>query len=99
MESSGREGVIKSRDEKTGLITTDGEKMAQLSEDEKWEERSLNEVFQSEVGEAEDVYSMAAQQLADRDVAMSIFNLRKSMMNEDYRAIFDKKNRFIGEDT
>lgn len=93
----GRENVIKSRDEKTGLITTDGEKMAQLSEDEQWEGRPISEVFENEI--EDDVYSMAAQQLADRDVAMSIFNLRKSMMNEDYRAIFDKKNRFIGEDT
>lgn len=93
-----RDGIVKWKDEETGLVTADGEKMAKLSEQEEWEERSLLEVFQNEMDENEDVYSMASEQLADRDVAASIFNLRKVLQTEDYRRIFDKKNRFIGDD-
>ena len=93
-----RDGVIKSRDEKTGLITADGEKMAAMSEEEQWESRSLLEVFENEMDENEDVNSLASQELAKRDVAMSIFNLRKVLQTEDYKRIFDKRNRFIGED-
>jgi len=79
-------------------ITTDGEKMAQLSEEEEWETKPISQVFSNEMKENEDVYSLASQQLASRDVAASIWDLRKSLQGEDYRKIFDKKNRFIGED-
>ena len=92
-----REHVTKSRSEETGLITADGEKMARLSEIEQWELRSLLEVFENEG--SEDVSSAASKQLAERDMAASIFNLRKQMQTEDYRRIFDSRNRFIGEDT
>jgi hypothetical protein len=91
--------VVKSVDAKTGLITADGEKMAAISEAEDWEFRSLSEVFQSEINENGDVYSRTNRQLADRDVAASIWNLRKELKTEDYLRIFDKKNYFIGEDT
>jgi len=94
-----REKVTKSRNEETGLITADGEKMARISENEQWEMRSLQEVFENEIGDTEDVTSMASKQLAERDVAASIFNLRKQMKTEDYRRIFDTRNHFIGEDT
>lgn len=97
-KSDKRGSVVKWKDEVTGLITTDGDMMAALSEEEEWETRPLLEIFQYEVQEMEDVYSLASKQLAERDVAASIFDLRKSLQNEDYRAIFDKKNRFIGED-
>lgn len=93
-----RDGVIKSRDEKTGLITADGEKLAKLSEAEVWENRSLLEVFDNDLDEDAAVYARATTGLADRDVAASIYGLRKQLMNEDYRQIFDKRNRFIGED-
>ncbi|CAB9496544.1 expressed unknown protein [Seminavis robusta] len=93
-----RERVIKARDESTGLITADGEKMAAMSEQEEWEIRPLSEVFDNEMEENADVYSLASQQLADRDVVASIWNLRKVMKTEDYMRIFDKKNWFIGED-
>ena len=79
-------------DENTGLFTTDGDKMAELSEEEEWESRPLLEVFESEI---EDTSSSV---LNERDVAASIFNLRKTLQMEDYRKIFDKRNRFIGED-
>ena len=92
-----REGVIKSRDEDTGLIIADGEKMATLSEQEEWENKSLLEVFENEIDENEDVYSVESQRLASRDLAASVWDLRKKL-GGDYQRIFDKKNRFIGED-
>jgi hypothetical protein len=91
-----RQRVIKTVDESTGLITTDGEKMAELSEEEEWEVRTLSEVFENEISD-KDVYSAASQQLASRDVAASIWNLRKTLQSDDYKKIFDEKNRFIGE--
>ena len=94
-----RAKVTKKLDQETGLITADGEKMARLSEIEQWEMRSLLEVFESEIEGTEDVNSLASKQLAERDVAASIFNLRKQMKTEDYRRIFDTTNHFIGEDT
>ena len=93
-----RDSVIKSRNEETGLITADGERMAAISEQEEWEVRSLYEVFENEIKENEDVYSLASQQLAARDVAASIFDLRKKLQTDDYKAIFNKRNPFIGED-
>ena len=93
-----REGVIKSRNAETGLLVADGERMAALSEKEEWENRSLLEVFENEMAENEDVYSLASQQLAARDVAASIFDLRKQLQTDDYKKIFNKRNPFIGED-
>jgi hypothetical protein len=65
--------------------------MAKLSEEEEWESRSLLEVFQNERGPAKE------HKLADRDVAASIFNLRRVLQTEDFQRIFDQRNRFIGE--
>lgn len=93
-----RKGVIKSRNEETGLLVADGERMAALSEKEEWQMRSLLEVFENEMNENEDVYSTASQQLAARDVAASIFDLRKQLQTDDYKKIFNKRNPFIGED-
>jgi len=90
-----RDSVIKSKDETTGQVVADGEKMASLSEQEEWEVRSLYDVFKDETQEA---FSMATSQLAERDVAASIYNLRKTLKMEDYKRIFDRNNRFIGED-
>lgn len=94
-----RDGVVKTKNEETGLVTADGERMAAISEEEDWEARSLSEVFQSEISEDQDVYSTASQQLAERDVVASIWGLRQRLQTEDYQRIFDKRNRFIGEDT
>jgi hypothetical protein len=93
-----RDGVIKSRNAETGLVTADGERMAALSEKEEWEARSLLEVFENEIEENEDVYSLTSQQLAKRDVAASIFDLRKQLQTDDYKKIFNTRNPFIGED-
>ena len=87
-----KDRVIKYQDEDTGLFTTDGDKMAQLSEEEEWESRPLLEVFESEIEDN------SSSSLNERDVAASIFGLRKTLQTEDYRRIFDKSNRFIGED-
>ena len=92
-----RDIVIKSRND-NGLITVNGEEMAKLSEEETWSARPLGEVFENELNEDEDVYALATESLRQRDVAASIFNLRKSMQPQDYQKIFDKKNYFIGED-
>jgi hypothetical protein len=88
-----RDQVTKYRDEATGLITTDGEKMAAMSESEVWETRSLLDM-NDDVPDK----STASKRLADRDVAASIFNMRRHLQVNDYRKIFDTKNRFIGED-
>jgi hypothetical protein len=88
--NSKREKVIKSQNEE-GLFTTDGDLMAKLSEEEEWESRSLFEVFQNERNRPE------KNLLAERDVAASIFNLRKQLQTEDFQRIFDQRNRFIGE--
>jgi hypothetical protein len=85
-----KEKVIKNKN-KEGLFTTDGDLMAKLSEEEEWESRPLLEVFQNERGDA------PKDSLADRDVAASIFNLRKVLQTEDFQRIFDQRNRFIGE--
>jgi len=90
--SSKKELVTKTQNDK-GLITTDGDIMAQLSEQEVWEQRPLAVVFPDE--EEEDAVSSS---LADRDVAASIYGLRKSLQNDDYRKIFDTRNRFIGDE-
>eukprot|EP00547_Thalassionema_nitzschioides_P008014 CAMPEP_0194202144 /NCGR_PEP_ID=MMETSP0156-20130528/2248_1 /TAXON_ID=33649 /ORGANISM="Thalassionema nitzschioides, Strain L26-B" /LENGTH=159 /DNA_ID=CAMNT_0038927553 /DNA_START=170 /DNA_END=646 /DNA_ORIENTATION=- len=67
-----RESVVKTKDDK-GLITVNGDKMAKLSEDESWQARPLGEVFENELDEDEDVYSLASKQLGERDVAASIW--------------------------
>lgn len=96
LETKKRKEVIKSKSEDTGLITTDGELMAALSEEEDWEVKSLMDVFESESTRGR--HDVVDDGLANRDVAASIFNLRLHMMDEDYRKIFNKRNRFIGED-
>mmetsp|Transcript_9489 Transcript_9489/g.10535 ORF Transcript_9489/g.10535 Transcript_9489/m.10535 type:complete len:190 (-) Transcript_9489:211-780(-) len=96
-ERSKRELVVKSG-KKDEVITVKGDEMAKLSEGENWEARPLGEAFENELNENEDVYSLATKQLAQSDVAARIWNLRKTMQTDDYKRIFDKKNRFIGED-
>ena len=91
-EKQKRDQVTKTTDG-NGLITTDGEEMARLSEGEEWEARAFADVFQSE----NDKYKMVNEQLSERDVAASMFNLRVTLQNEDFMKIFNERNRFIGE--
>lgn len=86
---------------KTGEIIADGETMASLSKSEPWERRSLSQMFQKEkrtdfdgnVVEGED--EMDAR-LSDKEM-MGIYNLRKQLQNDDFKKVFDSRNRFIGE--
>ena len=87
-----KEKVIKNQNENDGTFTTDGDLMAKLSEQEEWESRPLLEVFRNERKA-----TTADDALSDRDVAASIYGLRKSLQLEDFQKIFDKRNRFIGE--
>jgi hypothetical protein len=87
-----RELVIKSINDE-GLITTDGEKMASISEKETWEIRRLDDVFASEAK----VSSMAGRSLSEKDTAANIFALRRQLQDSDFLKIFDKRNRFIGD--
>jgi hypothetical protein len=91
-----RELVTKTKDEESGLITTDGEKMASLAEGEKWESRGLYDLFENEREEDEETLQKEAR--ASRDVARSMMGLKMIMNKEDFDAIFDKRNRFIGEE-
>ena len=86
-----RDMVVKATNAQ-GLVTTNGDLMAQLSESEEWEVRSLVEVFESE-----SKTSSRDNSLANRDVAASIFGLQRVLQTEDFQKIFDKRNRFIGE--
>lgn len=87
-----RSQVIKSTDGKTGLITTDGELMAELSEYEQWEMRRFDE-------QDEETAHQKAMKKRDLEVAQAIFNLRRQLKDGDYERIFDKTNYFIGEDS
>mmetsp|Transcript_36154 Transcript_36154/g.75991 ORF Transcript_36154/g.75991 Transcript_36154/m.75991 type:complete len:271 (+) Transcript_36154:57-869(+) len=89
---------IKSKTESGGIIA-DGDTMASLSKSEPWEVRSLTQMFEKEKhfdydGNETDGDTST---LADRDVASSIYNLRKKLQNEDFRKVFDSRNRFIGD--
>uniref|UniRef100_A0A7S1YGT0 Uncharacterized protein n=1 Tax=Grammatophora oceanica TaxID=210454 RepID=A0A7S1YGT0_9STRA len=89
--------VIVSRDE-NGLIRTDGEKMDKKSESEQWHSKSLSELLHGPITKSEELKRKKNKALEERDVAASLYNLRKTLQNEDFRRIFDKRNRFIGEE-
>ena len=76
--------------------------MTSLSNSEPWELRSLSDIgFESEARSDFDGNLVADEDvkktLAERDLAASIYNLRKVMQTEDFRRVFDSRNRFIGE--
>ena len=87
----------------SGSIIADGAAMTSLSNSEPWELRSLSQIgFESEArsdydGNIVEVDSGSTSSLADKDVAMSIYNLRKTLQNEDFKSVFNSRNRFIGE--
>jgi len=87
-----RTKLTKSIDDESGLIRTDGELMAAMSEAEDWEIRDLFDCFEDELEESD-----LSKQLRERDVAASLYGLRVRMQNEDYSKIFNKKNYWIGE--
>ena len=89
-----RASVTKQVMDDTGLITTDGDLMAAMSEEEEWSERSLLEIFTDETFDDEELVNEA---MIQRDVAASINAMRVRMDNKDFEKIFDARNRFIGE--
>ena len=87
---------------KSGEIIADGDEMATLSKSEPWERRSLSQMFVKEKGTDWDGNIIDKDEvdrsvIMDKDVARSVYNLRKSMQTEDFRKVFDPRNRFIGE--
>jgi len=89
---------IKSTTE-TGEIIADGDTMASLSISEPWEVRSLTQMFEKENHVDYDGNETDGDngKWANRDVASSIYNLRKKLQTEDFRKVFDSKNWFIGD--
>jgi len=91
---------IKSKTD-SGEIIADGNAMSEIAAKEAWERRSLTQMFDKEARkdwDGNDVLNeIDGSVLADRDVARSIYNLRKSMQNDDFKKVFDPRNRFIGE--
>lgn len=87
----------------SGSIIADGAAMTSLSNSEPWELRSLSQIgFECEArsdydGNIVEVDTSSTSSLADKDVAMSIYNLRKTLQNEDFKSVFNSRNRFIGE--
>lgn len=87
---------------KSGEIIADGDTMTSLSNSEPWERRSLSDIgFESEARSDFDGNLVADEDvkrtLAERDLQASIYNLRKVLQTEDFRKVFDPRNRFIGE--
>jgi len=88
----------------SGSIIADGETMTRISSTEQWSRRKLSEMFSKEshldyAGKPIDDQTIdkVGTVLADRDVVASIWNLRKTLQNDDFARVFDKRNRFIGD--
>lgn len=83
-----------------GGVIADGEKMASLSKSESWEKRSLSQMFAKEKRidfDGKLVENDDGKAIANKDVAMAIFNLRKQLQNDDFKKVFNSRNPFIGE--
>ena len=90
---------IKSKTQ-SGEIVADGETMAALSKSEAWERRSLGQMFQKEKRVDFDgnvVEEDRDRALSEKDLARNIFNLRRQLQDNDFKRVFDDRNRFIGE--
>lgn len=82
-------------------IVADGATMTTLSDSEPWELRPLNQMFLREprsdydgnlVSESSD-----GSKLAEKDLARSIMNMKRQLQGEDFKKVFDQRNRWIGE--
>lgn len=78
--------------------------MTALSKSEPWEARSLKDLkFTKEPRSdydgnvVDENANGSGARMADKDVAVSIYNLRKMLQGEDFKKVFDSRNRFIGE--
>jgi len=77
-----------------GKIRPSAELMEKLAEEEDWELRMLDEMFEDQIPQPTDM----EKKLQKKDIGMTMYNLRKSMQNEDFRKIFNSKNPRIGEE-
>jgi len=77
-----------------GKIRPSAELMEKLAEEEDWELRMLDEMFEDQIPQPTDM----EKKLQKKDIGMTMYNLRKSMQNEDFRRIFNSKNPRIGEE-
>jgi hypothetical protein len=83
-------------------IIADGETMSQLSKSEPWEYRPLSQMFDREPradydGNIVQGENSGGATLADKDLARNILALKKMLQNEDFKRVFDQRNRFIGD--
>jgi hypothetical protein len=84
-------------------IVADGATMTALSNSEPWESRPLNQMFASEARSDYDGNLISADEiermgkLAERDLARNILALKRELQNEDFKKVFDQRNRWIGD--
>jgi hypothetical protein len=84
-------------------IVADGATMTTISASEPWELRPLNQMFVREprtdydgnlVTETSDG---SKSTLAEKDLAKNILSLKRLLRGEDFKVVFDSRNRFIGD--
>lgn len=91
----------KSRDETSGEVTTDDESIEDFSELEESTYRSIGEKFfmdEKILSPEEQAREERMERLAKKDIGAGMYNLRKSLQNEDFKYIFDSSNFYIGEE-
>jgi len=81
-----------------GKITTDGDMMVELSQNEKWEMRPLMDVFEPEKMSEEDEKSREERRKKEIQIVQAMMNLKQKLGKDDYEKIFNNKNFFIGEE-
>ena len=100
---SGKRKMVTKNTTNDGLIIADGEMMAKLSENEKWEARPLMEVFEDQMNDdlfiEEGLFfasTNTTKKLAERDEVGSIRNLQVLMNMQEFKKIIDDMYYFIG---
>ncbi|KAL7508526.1 hypothetical protein ACHAXN_005600 [Cyclotella atomus] len=84
-------------------IVADGATMTALSNSEPWELRPLNQMFVREPRSDYDGNLISADdsdkmgKLAEKDLARNILALKRELQNEDFKKVFDQRNRWIGD--
>ena len=83
-------------------IIADGATMSTLSASEPWELRPLNDLFAREPRSDYDGNIVSGDvsdgsKLAEKDLARNIMALKRSLQGEDFKVVFDQRNRWIGD--
>ena len=82
-------------------IVADGATMTTLSNSEPWELRPLNQMFLNEPRSDYDGNvvneSSGGSKMAEKDLARQIMNMKRQLQGEDFKKVFDQRNRWIGE--